>query len=245
MANHLVLNDAPRRSFIATENFFDYFKSYSTRVVDFVTVGTFGNAAANCTQTPKGRILRENGRKLFPGANPNVDNYMIGVYDAETFLNGFIDPNIRAFALFNTEKPNFLDNNVDEPDGDDIGNPVFTRGNIQTTEGAITAGDVTSSTYVALDASTGKTYQTGAATFFNTCGNVTLDGASPSVATVTFNAGTFQQTPLILLTPQGSIDALWVASRSSTGFTINGTNGSTVAVTWFAIGQDTPPLPEC
>ena len=258
MANHLVLSDAPRRSFVATENFFNYFKSYTTRIVDLETVGVFGNAASDCAQTPKGRILRENGRKLFPGANPNVGKYMIGVYDAETFLNGFIDPNSHVFALFSTEKPNFFDNdadsehgsdNDDQTEGDDIGNPVYTRGNIETTEGTITAGDVTSNTYVALDASTGKTYQTGVANFKTYAGRIQLNGNGPAAwADVVFSTPlpAYTQEPCVFLTATAAIDVLYYDSFSTTGFTIRTTtNGSTAWINWMVVGYEAAPQPDC
>ena len=85
---------------------------------NFVTIGTLtavsGATAANC---PKGRVLRENGRKLYPSANPGVTTYLVGVFDDKTFLNGFIDPNSAVFAPFNTDKPVYLDNGVNGGDG--------------------------------------------------------------------------------------------------------------------------------
>lgn len=81
--------------------------------------------------SPAGRILRETGRKLYPDVHPNVPTYMVGVYDAQTGLNGFIDPNSPVFAPYNTDKPGFLLDGVD-PDTEitDAGPPVYTNGNI-------------------------------------------------------------------------------------------------------------------
>ena len=87
------------------------------------------------TQCPAGRILRETGRKLYPGVNPGVTQYYIGVYDAVSFLNGFIDPNNGVFAEFNNNKPTWVGDNCSDDGSDDcswpdLGDPVFTRGNI-------------------------------------------------------------------------------------------------------------------
>jgi hypothetical protein len=85
---------------------------------NYVTQGTLtavtGGTAANC---PKGRVLRENGRKLYPSANPGITTYLVGVFDDKTFLNGFIDPNSPVFVPFNTDKPVYLDNGVNGGDG--------------------------------------------------------------------------------------------------------------------------------
>lgn len=85
---------------------------------NYVMQGTLtavsGATAANC---PKGRVLRENGRKLYPSANPGVTTYLVGVFDDKTFLNGFIDPNSPLFVPFNTDKPVYLDNGVNGGNG--------------------------------------------------------------------------------------------------------------------------------
>ncbi len=85
---------------------------------NYVMQGTLtavsGATAANC---PKGRVLRENGRKLYPSANPGITTYLVGVFDDKTFLNGFIDPNSPVFVPFNTDKPVYLDNGVNGGNG--------------------------------------------------------------------------------------------------------------------------------
>lgn len=136
----------PAKSYIATENFTNYFRTYSVIEGN----GIWGQVTTDESLCPVGRILRENGRRLFPKANPGVNQLYIGVYDAKTFLSGFIDPNQRVFQVFNGDKPNYLNDN-DSDDGDsndgtepDYGEPVYTRGNITTTDGDITVetGDV-------------------------------------------------------------------------------------------------------
>jgi hypothetical protein len=117
--SHNSYKNTPRRSYISVAPFNDAFFTYTTSVnSSFVTIGTLtavtGATAANC---PKGRVLRENGRKLYPSANPGVSTYLVGVFDDKTFFNGFIDPNSPLFAPFNTDKPVYLDNGVNGGNG--------------------------------------------------------------------------------------------------------------------------------
>jgi hypothetical protein len=88
-----------------------------------------GATAANC---PKGRVLRENGKKLFPDANPGITKYMVGVYDAITGLTGFIDPNAPVFTMYNSDKPSYMADTVG-PDGRNAERapPVYTDGTIE------------------------------------------------------------------------------------------------------------------
>jgi len=79
--------------------------------------------ALDSTNCPAGRILRENGRKLYPGVNPgllNGDTYQgvanfqgateaanrfwVGVFDAITGVKGFINPNASTFDVYNSDK---------------------------------------------------------------------------------------------------------------------------------------------
>jgi hypothetical protein len=140
-----------RRSYISTEIFTSRFRSYRTYVENLITKGDLSQVTEDNSLCPKGRVLRENGRKLHPGANPGVGKYLVGVYDSVTFLNGFIDPNEHVFATFNTDKPYFADNDNDSESGsvndnqsedDDLGNPVYTRGNIETVGGDILANPI-------------------------------------------------------------------------------------------------------
>jgi len=131
-ANNASMKNTPRRSYVTTAPFDNYFFSYSVTIVDLVTTGTLTQVSgATCANCPIGRILRENGRKLYPSANPGVTNYMVGVYDSVTFLNGFIDPNADIFAVYNSDKPTYI------ADNGDIGAPVLTSGNIISTEGFV------------------------------------------------------------------------------------------------------------
>lgn len=113
-----------RRSYISTAPFNTVFYTYANN-----TLTPLPNTYAS--KCPAGRILRENGKKLFPDSNPGVTQYYVGVYDATTFLNGYIDPNDVHFAIFNSDKPVYVPNNMDFANSTpDLGPSVYTQGNI-------------------------------------------------------------------------------------------------------------------
>jgi hypothetical protein len=142
---------------------------------NYVTQGTLtaitGATAANC---PKGRVLRENGRKLYPSANPGVTTYLVGVFDDKTFFNGFIDPNSPVFAIYNTDKPIYMDNGIDPGPGGltDKGAPVFTNSSVEAGT-TITAGTrITAGGSIAASTVTASTAVSGTATINPALGNV-------------------------------------------------------------------------
>jgi hypothetical protein len=137
---------------IFTANFFTYGKAAVVNGVQRYALTQVSNTDADC---PKGHILRENGRKLIKGVNIDLNDpnttaneytYLVGVIDttADPAVAGFIDPNCPLFTTFNTDKPYFLDSPAEAEDAatdlQDIGAPVYTRGDITTTAGRITAG---------------------------------------------------------------------------------------------------------
>ena len=96
---------------------------------------------------PPGRILYENGKKIVPPqgnfppiltVSPLTDtqpltSYMVGVFDPQTGISGFIDPNAVAFAIHSTDKPVYLNADAGRGPSTDIpnsGNPVVTNGNV-------------------------------------------------------------------------------------------------------------------
>jgi len=136
-----------RRSYIATDNFQAYFFSYTVVHDGLVTTGNITvPVTTDCTKTPQGRVLRENGRKLHPVANPGVGKFYVGVYDSVTFLSGFIDPNEKVFAIFNGDRSYQVDNCSDDgsddcsnPEPVKTGPPLYTAGDITTTAGNVVA----------------------------------------------------------------------------------------------------------
>ena len=91
-----------KRSYITLGAFQNDIFTYTTQVHNFETIGTLTPVGGS--NSPKGRFLYENGRKLFPGVHPGIQTYMVGVYDPVSFLKGFIDPNSKIFSPMNTDK---------------------------------------------------------------------------------------------------------------------------------------------
>jgi len=124
-----------KRSYMSVAAFDTSFFTYTvamntTTYVNTGTLTTVSSAtAANC---PKGRVLRENGKKLFPDANPGITKFLVGVYDSITGFSGFIDPNGPVFTMYNSDKPTYLADTVG-PDGRTAAKapPVFTDGTIE------------------------------------------------------------------------------------------------------------------
>ena len=104
----------PRRQYISTEIFSNDFFTYTvTTDANGLQTGTFTQVAdATVTTCPAGRVLRDNGKRLHPGAHPNVTYAMIGVFDPQTFLSGYINPNSPIFAMFNSDKAYFADTDL-------------------------------------------------------------------------------------------------------------------------------------
>lgn len=134
-ANSSQIKNTPRRIYLAMENFqadfFEYTVTKSIQGQRVVTTGTLTAVTADTSKTPQGRTLRETGKKLYPNAHPGITTYMVGVYDDQTGLNGYINPNSPVFTVLNSDKPTYL------PDGRDPGSyggvnqgqGIYTRGN--------------------------------------------------------------------------------------------------------------------
>jgi hypothetical protein len=139
-----------KRSYIATAAFSTGFYSYDKTgtalnpvyTLNAAAAGTSGATVGNCTA---GRILRENGRKLYPGgAYPGVTTLMVGVFftdesgTANNFVTGYINPNSSFFAVFNSDKP------IEVVDGTDAANSLINKGPSVFTGGNVLAvGSVT------------------------------------------------------------------------------------------------------
>jgi hypothetical protein len=186
--------DQNKLEYIATAAFnnaiFSYTVTYnSTTYRNVGVLATLPTAtAANC---PRGRILRANGKRLYPDANPGVSNFMVGVYDAQSQLSGFIDPNTYLFAVFNADKPLWLPDTVAYPvDGLGLqkGQPVLTSGDViagkqiystgVTALTAITADGA--ATAQSIDPSLGQTY-TFTVSPPTAVASIQLDSLTPAV----------------------------------------------------------------
>jgi len=109
---------------------FSYTTSYNPQTTQTTGVLSAPVAGANASVCPAGRILRENGKKLYPNAHPGVNTYMVGVFDSISFLSGFIDPDSPVFAVANNQIPAGYATGVDPGPGGmiDAGQPVYTNG---------------------------------------------------------------------------------------------------------------------
>jgi len=204
-----VIANQPLRQFVSAATFENDLFSYATTrnattnvVTGTLTAPITGATAGVC---PAGRILRENGQKLYPGVNVGVNTFMVGVYDSISFLSGYIDPNSPIFAVYSTQLPAFYANGVDPgPQGlDDEGPPVYTNGNIISVSGDIITetGSITAATSV-----------TAGTNITSTVGNIT---AASGEILATLGLG-YSSTP-VPVTQQTS---------KATGVTVNGLTGT-------------------
>jgi hypothetical protein len=112
---------SPDKSFISTRAFNTELYQYSVSRSDrppFTTTGTLVvHASASAAQCPAGRVLHANGKRLIPDVNVmnsftspagttiQAKKFMLGVYDPESMLNGFIDPTSPTFAVYDKNRP--------------------------------------------------------------------------------------------------------------------------------------------
>ena len=141
----------PRKSYTAVGSFglsfFTYNYGLNPQTLVEEGVLTVVGPNADC---PVGRILYENGKKIVPTSSPfppirvdgtigglpnssTLTSYMVGVFDPQSGLSGFIDPNSVNFAINSSDLPVFLNNDIGRGPFTNIknsGNPVVTNGNI-------------------------------------------------------------------------------------------------------------------
>jgi hypothetical protein len=121
-----------KRSYIACQDFTGHLWSYATTRSQTTFVVTGSLTAQSGGSYPKGTILHETGKRLFPGANPGVTTMMVGVFNSDVVpaLSGFIDPNSKYFTTFSTHKPVTIPNGYDQDDSTNLhsGQPVVTNG---------------------------------------------------------------------------------------------------------------------
>jgi hypothetical protein len=234
-------SEVPRRQYLSVSSFeLDFFTHTVSLNASYQTVGTLtavtGATAANC---PKSRVLRENGRKLYPDANPGITVYMVGVYDAITELSGFIDPNSPVFTILNTDKPNYLANSTDPGVGGlvDKANPVYTNSSVDAgtfitagttvtagTNITATAGSITA-TAGSINAGTFVTAQTG----LRTVSGQIMSAAVPTITASAngnyyLNVGASQVSKVVV---SGATTAL--SLHATTNGTVGGSNLTTLA----------------
>jgi len=225
-------NYRSKRSYVSTSAFngsiYSYVTSLNTSTFKqegkLVAITTSPNGATlSATNCPAGRILRENGRKLYPSVNPGLlsgDTYQgtaniqgatdatnhmwVGVFDALTGVKGFINPNSNTFAVYNSDKSlELVDaNETNGFGGATASNLVVNSGNLGTTTSYGTglvgysgiAGSVTQQTSKAT-----------AVTLHKPTGLITLSSAQLNLATtVAFtltNSYLTSTSDIIIVTP--------------------------------------------
>ncbi len=193
--------NVPKRSYITTgpysTDIYNYARTYNASTYTWSGALTSFSADNTPMGSPSvnvaGVILRETGRKLYPDANPGVSTYMVGVYHPD-IGTGFIDPNSPKFAVYNSDKPLYMDNGVD-PNGSlvDQGQPVYTRGSITSsgpTAGIGYAAGAGATVTQASSLSTGVTINAACGSIVSYSvggGGVTINGNTAAEFTVTNN----------------------------------------------------------
>lgn len=240
---------SPTRSYMAVRSYNNDIFSYTVSTdniskvrISYVTTGILGPVpgatAANCTQ---GNLLVETGKKLYPGANPGIITYMVGVFDSTNGIHGYIDPNSSAFVVQNSDRPYYITSPGTGPVAGlsgpypDRAPPVFTRGVVYgqsdldiSGNGHIYGNLIVESTFTAKNV--------------NILGNLGVVGATKLVSTLTvggsailsttldvFKTATFYSTVNVLSTLTATnistTKNLYVAGNLnvSTATTLNGT----------------------
>jgi len=158
--------DRPRQQYIATSTFSGNFFNYTTALnaTTLVTTGTLSNVTTTASNCPAGRILRENGRRLFSNADPGVSTFMVGVVDSITGLSGFIDPNASLFQNYtgarSADLADGLDYSVSAAGSNHRGGSTYTWGNVVAGR-QIYSATTTALTYnasIALDGNLGQLF---------------------------------------------------------------------------------------
>ena len=245
-------SEQSRRAYVATGVFNTAFFSYTgtrdaNNIIQYALGAVTGATTGNCVA---GHVLKENGRKLVPGANPGVTNYMVGVFDSSSCLNGFIDPNNNLFAVYSTDLPNFVGRGVDTvtgPDGttNDMGPPVYTNGTV-TADGSITTNDgnlvaTNGNIVITATATLGKgklnVPATGANAIVGTSGALVATGGGSILTVATTAVTASSKIFLTYASAAGTQGFLRVSAIvAATSFTITSSSATdTSTVNWFIV----------
>lgn len=195
------------RSYISTSDFSNSIFSYTPATrLNPGSLAVISGASGKC---PARRILRETGKKLFPGVHSGVYTYMVSVIDNVNLWNGFIDPNSPLFAVYSTDMPSFFQDGLDAATGSppDSGVPVITNGLVSAAQSVSAGTTVTAGTSI-------------------TAGTTVRAGTSLSAGT-SITAGTTVRAQKFLTSPvgsgTGSLGSPLTASVGTAGFNGSGT----------------------
>lgn len=232
-----------KRSYIATAAFNTSIWQYTTQLngTNFKNEGKLtrittlpSGTAVSTSNCPAGRILREVGRKLYPGNHPGLkvgetysgavvgttetDHFWVLVYDNVTGLRGYIDPNGSIFAVYNSDKALELSDTAELQGGTPLarlGSSVYTAGTVTAGAGVTTTG--------------GAIIQYRTVTALGTSGAATLTAAQTVGAIVT-QAATGSQA-LTLPATTALITALGSTVGATCEFIYSNSAAQTVTVT--------------
>jgi len=153
-------NARPKKEYISTAPFNYAFYGYTLTPATLASPITTGSLALlsglDMTNCPAGRILREVGRKLYPGVDPGLQsgdaNYVSGynhiwtkVYDAITGFSGYIDTNATIFAPYANNPVEFVDDGETDGSHSRLGAPVYTGGDVIAVGNIVAGGNITAS----------------------------------------------------------------------------------------------------
>ena len=235
VARHL--KEVPEKSYVAAAAFnadvYKYTLNQST-----TTFQTTGSLTANITGAtaltcPAGTVLRENGKKLYPGAHSGVTTLMVGVFwntaktdtTVSNMLSGFIDPNSPKFAVFSADRPNYMNVLPVDPTGGlaDQGAPVVTNGVISS---RVVALGVLTGAGATLDLSTGRIFKfTLPATAVSTVVSVSPSTVLPGVTiNLIITGGTGSLSFSSTFKTEGAISLSGTTNTITMSFVSDGTN---------------------
>ncbi len=245
----------PTRQYIATAAFNSYFFTYTltTDPNTFVQTGSFSAVTADASKTPKGRILRETGERLFPGQS-GVNTLMVKVFDPYSFLSGYIDPNAEVFAVYSTDKNGWVEDAYENNAASGTrhkGPSMYTAGDIIADNGNLAirgTGDVSGNFSVGVGVTGGSTTTlNGAVTTTSRfrSSTATVVGATPDLSTST---GSFFQVTFagaVTFAPTGIPAAgtfVYVFFTNTSGGGLTVTQGGNVVAGTLTVGA-TSTLP--
>lgn len=224
----------PARQYISTAPFHQYLDTYTltTNPNTFVQTGSLDPvAAANSGNCPRGRILRETGERLYPGQS-GVNTLMVKVFDSNSGLSGYIDPNAEVFALYSADRPPSAVDGFENNGTSTVhrGPSMFTSGNILADgnlniggtadiSGVLTAGGLSYSAGAGGAVTQGTNKSTGVTlntlTGAITMNNATLNTAATVAFTLTDSAITANSIVVASHTSGGTAGAYTVQVASS------------------------------
>ena len=232
-------NYRSKRSYVSTGAFNNSIYSYVTALnpttfrqegrLALVTASPTG-VALTATNCPGGRVLRENGRKLYPGVNVGLavgdtyqgatvgttttNHFWVGVFDAVTGVKGFINPNTPKFVVYNSDKSlEVVDQ--DETNGTGVSDDLATNGLLVLTNTV---------------SGTSNPLAAGSAVV----GTFTLAGATPVVVNTTAVATT-SKIFLSRNTLGGTMGNFSITAQTAGTFSVTGTALDTSTVNWLVI----------